>query len=355
LPRLVLNRSVYHIYVRPGEEGSMAVNQSPMYMKAEERYRSASTPEDKLEALEEMFRLVPKHKSSEKLQAQIKQKLKAAREEVQQGHHRAASGHRDVFVVPKQGAGQVVLLGAANVGKSSIVGALTDAKVEIAEFPFSTHAAVPGMALHEDVPIQLVDMPPIVEGHAQPGMAGAFRSADIVMLVVDLSAIDLLDQYEQPLALLAERGLRPVSQSTLEFDEDETAAIPKRTLVVANKCDLPGAVDNFEGLKDLCGGGLLMLPVSAKTGQGLPEMMATMFELLNVVRIYAKKPGKPVDRESPFILTRGATVHDMAYLIHRELAEKLKTARVWGAGVHAGQQVHHTHVLADKDVVELHF
>ena len=333
----------------------MAVNQSPMYMKAEERYRSASTPAEKLEALEEMFRLVPKHKSSEKLQAQIKQKIKATREELQQARSRPAAGHRDVFVVPKQGAGQVVLLGAANAGKSSIVGTLTEAKVEIADFPFSTHAAVPGMALHEDVPIQLVDMPPIVEGHAQPGMVGAYRSADIVMLVVDLSAIELLDQYEKPLAVLAERGMQPVSQSILEFDEDETAAIPKRTIVAANKCDTPGAADNFEGLKELCGGNLRMLQVSAKTGQGLTEMMAVLFELLNVVRIYPKKPGKPVDREVPFILTKGGTVHDIAYLIHRDLAEKLKTARVWGTSVHAGQQVHHTHVLADKDVVELHF
>jgi uncharacterized protein len=333
----------------------MAVNQSPMYMKAEERYRSASTPAEKLEALEEMFRLVPKHKSSEKLQAQIKQKIKATREEVQQAHSRPAAAHRDLFVVPKQGAGQVALMGAANVGKSSIVGALTEAKVEIAEFPFSTHAAVPGMALHEDVPIQLVDMPPIVEGHAQPGMVGAYRSADIILLVLDLSAIELLDQYEKPLAVLAERGMRPVSQSIIEFDEDESAAIPKRTIVVANKCDTPGASDNFEGLKELCGGNLKMLPISAKTGQGLPEMMAALFELLNVVRVYPKKPGKPVDRESPFILTKGGTVHDMAYLIHRDLADKMKTARVWGTSVHAGQQVHHTHVLADKDVVELHF
>jgi ribosome-interacting GTPase 1 len=298
---------------------------------------------------------VPKHKSSEKLQAQIKQKIKAAREEVQQVHSRPAAGHRDVFAVPKQGAGQVVLMGAANVGKSSIVGGLTEAKVEIADFPFSTHAAVPGMARHEDVPIQLVDMPPIVEGHAQPGMLGAYRAADVIMLVVDLSAIDLLDQYEKPLAVLAERNLRPVSQSILEFDEDETVAIPKRTIVVANKCDTPDAASNFEGLKELCGGSLKMLPVSAQSTEGLPEMMAALFDLLNVVRVYAKKPGKPADLKDPFVLTKGATVHDMAYLIHRDLADKMKTARVWGTSVHAGQQVHHSHVLADKDVVELHF
>lgn len=333
----------------------MAVNQSPMYMKAEERYRAASTPADKLAALEEMFRLVPKHKGSEKLQAQIKQKIKAAREEMQQGRARGAAVHRDLFAIPKQGAGQVVLLGEANVGKSSIVAGLTEAKVEIADFPFSTHGAVPGMALFEDVPIQLVDMPPIVDGHAQPGMVGAYRAADLILLVLDLSAIDLLDQYERPLAMLAQRGLKPISSPVLEFDEDETAALPKRALIVANKYDTPNAASNFEGLKELTGSHLRMLSISTRTREGLDVMMATLFDLLNVIRIYAKKPGKPPDLDEPFILTKGGTVQDMAYLIHRELAEGLKTARVWGAQVHGGQQVHHTHVLADKDVVELHF
>src|SRR5438309_11843064 len=118
----------------------MAVNASPMYAKAEERYRTAHTQADKVAALEEMLRLVPKHKASEKLQAQLKEKLKTAREEMQRGHAKSAGhAHHDVFSVPKQGAGQIVLLGAPNVGKSSIVGALTHAKVDIADFPYSTH------------------------------------------------------------------------------------------------------------------------------------------------------------------------------------------------------------------------
>jgi ribosome-interacting GTPase 1 len=334
----------------------MAVNASPMYAKAEERYRSAHAPAEKVAALEEMLRLVPKHKSSEKLQAQLKQKLKAAREEMQKGHGRGGGhGQADLFHVPRQGAGQVLLMGAPNVGKSALVRALTHAKVEVADFPFSTHAAVPGMAHHEDVPIQLVDMPPVMNGHAQPGMMHAYRAADIVLVVVDLSAIELIDQYEQCLRLFGEHHLRPVSTPALVLDEEEAADLPKRVLVAANKCDTAGAMDNFEGFRDLCGGSLKMLPVSAADGSGLAGMMGALFELLNVIRIYAKKPGKPVDRESPFILPVGATVADMAHLVHRELAEHLRSARVWGGGVHDGQQVHATHVLADRCVVELHF
>lgn len=334
----------------------MAINATPMYAKAEERYRSAHSPAEKVAALEEMLRLVPKHKASEKLQAQLKEKLKNAREAMQKGQAAKSShGPGDLFNIPRQGAGQIALLGAPNVGKSSIVGALTAAKVEIAEFPFSTHAAVPGMGRHEDVPIQLVDMPPIMDGHAQPGMMQAYRAADVVLVVVDLAAIELIDQYEQSLKLLTDHHLRPVSKPVLEFDEDEEAAIPKRVLVVANKIDTPGAQDNFDGFKELVGGDLRMIPVSAKTGDGLPAMMAAVFELLNVIRVYAKKPGKPADKESPFILPTGATIHDMAHLVHRELAEKLTTARIWGGTVHDGQQVHATHVLTDKNVVELHF
>lgn len=334
----------------------MAVNQSPMYVKAEGRYRSATTPQEKIECLEEMLRLVPKHKASEKLQAQLKQKLKAAREQLQRGGpKRDGQHHHDPFVIPKQGAGQVVLLGEPNVGKSAIVSALTKAKVEVAAFAHSTHTAVPGMAHHEDVPIQLVDMPPVIEGHAEPGMMGAIRSADVVLLVVDLSAIDLLDQYERPLTLLRDRGLRPVSTPVLEPVEGESVARPKRVLVAANKCDIEGAASNFPEMRSLCNDGLVMRSISAETGEGLAEMMADLFGLLHVIRIYAKKPGKPPDKADPFILPVGGTVHDVARLVHRELADKLKTARIWGGNVHDGQQVHQTHQLCDKDVVELHF
>ncbi|MCG8405524.1 MAG: 50S ribosome-binding GTPase [Phycisphaerales bacterium] len=338
----------------------MAVNASPMYQKAEERYRSAVSASEKVAALEEMLRLVPKHKASEKLQVQIKQKLKAARDEMQGGGKKGGGGQarHDPFHVAKQGAGQVLLLGAPNVGKSSIVGALTKAKVEIAEFPFSTHAAVPGMAHHEDVPVQLVDMPPVMEGQPQPGMMNAYRAADAVLLVVDLAAIELMDQFEQCIELLRSHQLSPVSKPELVFGDDlddaESAALPKRTLVVANKLDTDDARDNFETMKELEQTDLAMLPISTQTGEGLDAMMAELFRLLNVVRVYAKRPGKPADKESPFILPVGSSVHDMAMLVHKDIAENLKSARVWGGDVHDGQQVHATHVLTDKNVVELH-
>lgn len=345
----------------------MAINATPMYKKAEERYRCATNAADRVAALEEMLRLVPKHKASEKLQLQIKQKIKSAREDVQRAQKSGGHASHDVFSVPRQGAGQVVLLGAANVGKSSIVGTLTHAKVEIADFPFSTHAAVPGMAHHEDVPIQLVDMPPIMEGHAQPGMLNAYRRADALLIVIDLTSIEVVDQFEQALKLLHDHQMRPVTTPTPDFGEDEmedrdldaidASALPKRALLVANKLDAPGAVENLDTFRELVSGELEHLQVrgiSTMSGEGMKELLADLFHLLNVIRVYAKKPGKPADKEAPFILPVGSTVVEMAEHIHKDMAEKLKTARIWGGTVHDGQQVTGNHVLTDKNIVELH-
>jgi len=335
----------------------MAVNATPMYQKAEEQYRAAKTPAEKIAALEEMLRLLPKHKASEKVQSSLKQKLKVAREQQQSGGKSGGSHvQQDPFHVHHQGAGNVYLLGAPNVGKSAIVGALTKAKVEIAEFPYSTHAAVPGIAHHEDVPIQLIDMPPIMDGHAQPGMMNAYRQADVVLLVVDLAAIELMDQFEQCIEIMQAERMLPVSTSgpmptPLEGDDE---GIPLRTLVAANKIDTPQARDNLEAFVELEATDLTMLPISAETGEGLDAMMAALFETLNVIRVYAKRPGKPADMAEPFVLPRDATVHDMAVHVHKDVAEQLKTARIWGEGVHDGQQVHATHILFDRNVVELH-
>jgi len=353
----------------------MAINASPMYQKAEERYRCASSPAEKIDALNEMLRLVPKHKASEKLQQLIKERIKKARDEMGKAAKTGAGQQHDPLNVPRQGAGQVLLLGAPNVGKSSIVGALSKAKVEIAEFPFSTHAAVPGMALHEDVPIQLVDAPPVMDGHPQPGMINALRKADAILLVVDLVAIELIDQFQQCVQLLVDHKMSPVSTAELSYEEDDddggaddddlgvlgreeddgaAAALPKRVLVVANKSDAPDAMENYETFKELAETELKMLPISATTGDGLPAMMHELFNLLNVIRVYAKKPGKPVEKKDPIILPVGGTVEDMARTIHNEMADNLKHARIWGGTVHDGQQVTGGHVLTDGNVVELH-
>ncbi|MCX5682726.1 MAG: TGS domain-containing protein, partial [Planctomycetota bacterium] len=303
----------------------------------------AKTNAEKLAALEEMFALLPKHKASEKMQAELKtrmSKLRAA------GDTPKAHGVVDLFHVDRHGAGQFVLLGMPNSGKSALVGSLTKAKVTVAAFPFSTHAPVPGMMMFEDIQIQLVDMPPITADGPMPGMIGALKAADGILICIDLAA-DVLEQVEVCMGLLASKGIVPLGREAPE------GAVAKPMLLVGTKVDLPGGADSFEALKELHGDIAPMVAVSAETAEGLGEIPLQCFKMLDIIRIYSKEPGKPPDKEKPFVLPRGSTVLDLAGAIHHDIAANLKRARMWGNNVYEGQSVPRDHVLSDRDIVEL--
>jgi hypothetical protein len=325
----------------------MPANLTPDYKRAEESYRSATTPEERILALEEMLRVIPKHKGTEGLQAELRRKLSQLRE---QGRQHSAGHHVDVFHIPRTGAGQVALIGLPNSGKSSILGALSKAKVHIADFPFSTAAPVPGIVKHEDVQIELVDMPPITADYAAPGQINTYRNCDIIGIVIDLTA-DILEQMQVCLAYL--EGKRLIRKPG-ETDHDAPQQGFKKALVICTKADI-GDRSAVDVLMELYGTRFRYITVSPVTGEGLGQFASTLFHMLEIIRIYAKPPGKPADMEAPFTLPQGSTVMDLAAHIHRELASKLKSARAWGDGLHAGQNVHLDHVLHDKDIVELHF
>ncbi|MBM4032365.1 MAG: TGS domain-containing protein [Planctomycetes bacterium] len=329
----------------------MPANLSPEYKNAEEVYRQAKSPEEKLAALEEMLACIPKHKGTEHMQADLKRRIAKLREAPQ---GRAGARTRDIFHVERGGAGQVVLIGLPNCGKSAIVGALTKAKVSVTDYPFGTHAPVPGMAFHEDVAVQLVDMPPVTPEAVPPGMMGAYRAADVIALVVDLAAADALEQLEACLDVLTKRNLLPVARRVGRDERDEEGRQLKTALILGTKADVPGAPDTLEALRELYGQRLPMFAVSATTRQGLDAFVAHVFHSLDVIRVYCKQPGKPPDMGAPFILPRGSSVLDMAREVHREFPEKLKYACVWGSSKFPGQQVQRDHVLQDRDVVELH-
>ncbi|MHC4175165.1 MAG: TGS domain-containing protein, partial [Planctomycetota bacterium] len=130
--------------------------------------------------------------------------------------------------------------------------------------------------------------------------------------------------------------------------------LAKKAFCICTKSDIakPGALGT---LKELCKHRFEFVEISADTGTGLEELPATFFRLLDIIRIYAKPPGKPVDMTDPFTLPAGSTVMDLAIGIHRQLAEKLKFARIWGTGVYDGQNAQRNHILNDKDIIELHF
>jgi hypothetical protein len=285
---------------------AMPANLTPDYLAAEQRYREAKTPKEELAALEEMLRTIPKHKGTSKLQADLKRKISHAREALLAPKKGGASGH-DPFAIGRQGAGQVILIGTPNTGKSSIVGSLTKAAVKIADWPFSTPLPVPGMCHFEDVPIQLIDTPPLTAEQAPPGLAGAVYAADVVAIVLDASAGSILEDAEACLDFVKARRLSPTSNPNPGMPEDPEQPRPKRCLILANKCDLPGSTDNIQMLQEFFGQTVRIVLCSAKTGEGVKDLPKTLFEILHVMRVYAKPPGKPPDMEAPFILKIGST------------------------------------------------
>lgn len=330
----------------------MAANLTPQYLEAEARYRAARTPAEKLAALEEMWRELPKHKSSEKIQAELKKKLSAARKALQEGNKRGAT-RTDPFSIAKNGAGQVALLGAPNVGKSSIVGGLTKAQVKIADYPFSTPVPVPGMVPYEDIQIQLIDTPPVTPEHVPPGFPGLWRSADALVIVVDASGESFLDDLDTCLRHLAERRIELVD-GPRERPEGPERPLKVPGFVLANKMDAEGANTNLALLSEFYGQRLRIEPLSTRDPGALARVPELLFRLLRVVRVYAKPPGRKPDLEEPFILPTGGDVHELARRVYRGFEQKVRAARLWGHGVADGQNVHLTHVLHDKDIVELH-
>jgi ribosome-interacting GTPase 1 len=329
----------------------MAANLTPQYLKAEEEYRRAATSEEELKWLEVMLREMPKHKASEKMQAELKQKISRARKDVEAERKSGKKGHG--VRIPRQGAGTAVLLGGPNAGKSQLLGALTRATPEIAPYPFTTRAPQPGMMPWEDVTVQLIDMPPITKDFMEPYVQGIVRGADLAVLLVDLGSDDGIEQLQELLDRLAATKTRLARTSSL--DEEDVGISYTQTLLAPNKIDLDEAAERMQLLHELCPLDFAEYRISALQGTGLDALRDAIYRSLDVVRVYTKLPtAKTADYDKPFTLRRGSTLVDVAALVHKDLAAALKFARVWGSLVHDASVVKGDYVLADKDVVELH-
>jgi hypothetical protein len=329
----------------------MAANLTPQYLEAETEYKRAQTNEDRLACLRKMWTLLPKHKASEKLQAELKRKISDAAAEVE--HDRKHPKKAGVsYKIPRQGAGQVILVGGPNGGKSRILTRLTRATPEVAPYPFTTREPVAGMMDWEDARVQLIDTPPITAEHMETYLPSMVRSADLAVLVVDLGDDDAPFVTESVLERLVNVKTELVQDSPLHVDDPTIAHI--RTLMACNKTHAEGAADRLEIVRELFGSRFPIVTLDAESGEGLEDLRNTIYRALKVIRVYSKKPGKPADMESPFTCPEGSTLAEMAELVHRDFADKLKSARIWGIGVHPGQSVTRDHVLHDKDVVELH-
>jgi ribosome-interacting GTPase 1 len=330
----------------------MPANLTAQYKAAEERYRKAVEHAEKLDALREMLALLPKHKGTEKLQADLRHRISKLEEE---GEHVARSGHRgpDLGHVKREGAGQWVLVGPPNAGKSSLLRALTHAHPEIADYPFTTRVPQPGMMEFEDVQVQLVDTPAVAAGHTESWLPNLARNADGLLLVVSVTADDLQAGWGAVLDLLERARVWPRARAVPEGASPLLQ--PKPVHVLANRAD-EDADGTFAALaREVIGADLPFHRVSAASGQGLDALRPLLFRELRRIRVHTKEPGHRPDAGRPFVLEEGATVEDLARQVHQDLAARLKFARIWGK--HArfdGQQVDRHHALGDGDVVELH-
>ncbi|MGL6096444.1 MAG: GTPase [Fimbriiglobus sp.] len=331
----------------------MAVNLPPQYHDAEARYKKGKTPDEKLAALKEMWVILPKHKASEKVQADLKTKISELTDQIEDaksGPKKAAPG---TFKVPKQGAGQVVFLGPPNAGKSRLIAAVTKATPAVAPYPFTTREPIPGMMDFEDVRVQLVDLPPVTVDVYEPFLTDITRAADAAVLFLDLADDD------GPAATLAvvdrlKQARRELVPDLTPGGPDDPATYQLRTLLVGTKSDDEAADLRLELAKEQLGDRFPLLVLSADRGDSLADFRSRVYDLLGVMRVYTKQPGKPADMGSPFTTPIGSMVEEFAGRVHKDFEAGLKSARVWGSGAFGGQTVGRDHVLRDKDVVELH-
>jgi ribosome-interacting GTPase 1 len=330
----------------------MPANLTPQYQAAEARYRQASTNEEKIEHLQEMLRLLPKHKGTEKIFADLKRRLsKHQRVEVRSG---SVSRRVPGEYVDSAGAHQVLLIGGPNAGKSALQAAVTHAKPDVAAYPYTTTHLAPAMMPIRDVQTQLVDGPALSREFARPWLKSQILACDLVLWVVSLGDDDLLDAVEDTLGMLEEWHIRlvPAEDEVPHPDEDDRTNVP--ALLVTTHADDEEASVRAELLAEAIPDVWTSIPVSTTAPTGLDVLAERVFEALHVVRVYTKIPHRKPDMTSPFLLDRGATVIDFAEAVHREIAEKLVFARIWGEGAYDGQRVQRDHVLCDGDIVELH-
>jgi ribosome-interacting GTPase 1 len=327
----------------------MPTNLPPEYFDAEKRYRAAESASEKISCLEELLGTIPKHKGTDKLRAEYRRKLSKLKVESQK---RKSVGHQEsVYHIEREGAGRVVVSGAANVGKSSLVAALTHASPKVSEYPYTTWTPTPGMMLMEDVQIQLIDTPPLNREHVESELFDLIRRADLVLLVVDLQGYPV-QQLEETATILNKHNIVPQHFQGSYADQENKVFVP--VLVVVNKYDNQEMEEDFEIFRELLDKEWPLLPVSATTSRNLEKFTRTVFDKLEIIRIYSKPPGKDPDLGQPFVMKKGSTVEELAEKVHKDFIKNLKTARIWGSDVYNGQMVGKDHVLADGDIVELH-
>jgi ribosome-interacting GTPase 1 len=327
----------------------MPTNLPPEYFAADRKFREAETTSEKISALEELLTTIPKHKGTDKLRAELRRKLSKLRVEKQK--KKSTGKHESEYHIEKEGSARVSIIGAPNVGKSSFLAALTHATPKVSDSPFTTWMPLPGMMLIDDIQVQLIDTPPLNKEHMEPEYFDILKSSNLLLLLVDLQATPF-KQLEEALEILEEHKIAPLRNMEQYPEEQHFDFIP--FIVVVNKDDDKRIDEDFEVFNELLESDLPLVPVSTMNKRNLETLSKLIFEKLDVMRIYSKRPGHEADMSNPFVLKKGSTIDEFAQKVHKDFYQNLKTARVWGKDVYEGQMVGRDHVLYDKDIVELH-
>jgi uncharacterized protein len=323
-------------------------NLTPQYLEAEKNFRLAKTTLEKIACLEEMLAVMPKHKGTDHLHADLRTKLANLTKSLD----KRTATQRLSMTIEKAGAAQVAVIGLPNTGKSQIVASITNAAPVVAAYPFTTQTATPGMMAFENVQIQIIDTPPLSEHPTEWWLLNIIRRADGLLLVVDLSR-DPVAQAGTVIVKLNEKRII-LGQSKDDVIDDKVApASYKKAIIVGNKADLDIDGINYKALQNRYGAQLPTMAISA-LGIGLDELKRQIFRMLDVIRVYTKEPGGKPDMTDPIILERGSTLEMAATSIHKSFAQRMKYARIWGSGKFDGVMVKRDHILEDGDIIELH-
>ncbi len=320
---------------------AMPANLPPKYHEAERRYRDAKDHDEKVDALEEMMAVMPKHKGTDHLRADLRARMAKLTTEAQKKGGRRGS----IYNIHKEGAGQVAMVGLTNAGKSSLVAIMTHASPDIGDWTYTTKIPLPGMMEYEDIKIQLLDFPAVDDHSAHSWMGGALRRANCLMLVIDLGRDPLVQMRDVTDEL--EKLRIGIASRPSKWDV-------KQAIIVCSKSDSAKAKSNYDSLKRKYGDQFAVVSTSTEDMSGLEDLRQLVFDALDIIRVYTKAPGQKAAMNKPVVLKAGSTVQDGATEIHKDFARELKYTAIWGSGKYDNQQVKRDHVLADGDIIEFH-
>jgi small GTP-binding protein len=320
----------------------MPANLPPQYFEVEKQYREAKEPREKLTFLQQLLSIIPKHKGTEKLQADLKTKISKLKTAIEKQKKSKGSGGT-WYQVEKQGAGQIVIVGLSNSGKSSLLNMLSNAHSEVALYPYTTQLPQVGMMDYENIKIQIVDTPPLYDD-APAWLYGLYRNGDLLLILLDVSGDPVADF----------KKIRDVLDKKNIFISRHEFGDIKKVLIVLNKIDaLAEEKTRFSFMKRYQEE-FSILSTSITNCVGIDVLKKKIFDNLDIIRVYTKKIGKPIIKKDPVILHKGATVMDAAEHIHKDFKKNMKFARLWNEKDYAGQRVEKSHILNDEDVLEFH-